>query len=70
VHKGIACLCKAKCHTIIALSTTDPLLIYDKVMEGDEGFDGVLGYFPNTFTPKKIQPEFSVELTIVCNDVM
>ena len=41
---------------------TDPLLVYDKVMEGDEGFEGTLDYFPATFTPKKIQPEFSGEM--------
>ena len=31
-------------------------------MEGDEGFDGALEYFPDTFNPKKIQPEYSGEL--------
>ena len=31
------------------------------MVEGDEGFEGALDYFPNTFTPKKIQPEYSGE---------
>lgn len=35
-------------------------------MEGDEGFEGALDYFPNTFTPKKIQPEYSGEMIVTC----
>ena len=33
-------------------------------MEGDEGFEGALDYFPDTFNPNKIQPEFSGESSI------
>jgi len=42
-------------------SSSDPLLIYDKALEGEEGFEGALDHYPTSFNPKKIQPEFSGE---------
>ena len=38
---------------------TDPVLVYDKVEAGEEGFEGARDLFPSTFDPKKNQPEFS-----------
>jgi len=48
-------------HTIhtVSLVPSDPLLIYEKALEGDEGFEGALEHYPSSFNPKKIQPEFS-----------
>lgn len=40
-------------------SSADPLLIYDKAVDGEEGFEGALDQFPHDFNPKEIQPEFS-----------
>ena len=37
----------------------DPMLIYEKVLEGGEGFEGALKLFPDNFNPNEIQPEFS-----------
>ncbi len=37
----------------------DPLLIYDKALEREEGFETALDLFPKNFDPKEIQPEFS-----------
>ena len=44
------------------LSCADPVLIYDKVEAGDEGFQGAAHLFPDHFRAKEIQPEFSGEL--------
>ncbi|XP_065905293.1 DNA repair and recombination protein RAD54-like [Dysidea avara] len=42
-----------------------PLLIYDKALEGDEGFEGALEHYPSSFNPKKIQPEFSGKMQVL-----
>ena len=39
--------------------TQDPLLVYEKAQLGEDGFEGALDLFPDTFDPKRIQPEFS-----------
>ena len=39
----------------------DPVLIYDKVEEGVDGFHGAMALFPDNFTPQQIQPDFSGE---------
>eukprot|EP00731_Ephydatia_muelleri_P018094 Em0011g134a len=36
-----------------------PVLVYDKVEAGEEGFEGARDLFPSTFDPHKNQPEFS-----------
>ena len=41
------------------ISLLDPLLIYEKAEMGEDGFEGALDLFPETFDPKRIQPEFS-----------
>ena len=39
----------------------DPELIYDKAQTGEEGFEGVLDMFPQSFSLKQVQPELSGE---------
>ena len=45
--------------SILYISLLDPLLIYEKAEMGEDGFEGALDLFPETFDPKRIQPEFS-----------
>ncbi len=44
----------------------DPMLIYSKVLEGGEGFEGTFKLFPDNFNPNEIQPEFS-GMSHACN---
>ena len=37
----------------------DPGLIYDKCVEGIEGFEEALDLFPSTYNGKTVQPELS-----------
>ena len=41
------------------LCVTDPLLIHDHVLSGESGFENMLQLFPNSFSSKQVQPEFS-----------
>ncbi len=47
--------CLALCISYVS----DPALVYDKCVEGSEGFDGCLDLFPNTYDGKTVQPELS-----------
>lgn len=38
---------------------SDPDLIYEKCLEGAEGFEGALDLFPAGYRPGHIRPEFS-----------
>ena len=40
------------------------MLIYEKVEAREEGFEGAMELFPDTFRPKEIQPEFSGQLKV------
>lgn len=44
----------------------DPELIYDKAQTGEEGFEGVLDLFPQSFSLKQVQPELSGEFDLKC----
>ena len=44
--------------------SVDPVLIYEKVEVREEGFEGAMELFPDTFRPKEIQPEFSGQLKV------
>ena len=52
--------------SILYISLLDPLLIYEKAEMGEDGFEGALDLFPETFDPKRIQPEFSGVCVCVC----
>ena len=46
-------------HIYYIICFLDPLLVYEKAEMGEDGFEGALDRFPETFDPKRIQPEFS-----------
>ena len=41
---------------------SDPELIFDKAQTGEEGFEGALDLFPQSFSIKQVQPELSGEI--------
>jgi hypothetical protein len=47
------------CLIVLLILLLDPLLVYEKAEMGEDGFEGALDLFPETFDPKRIQPEFS-----------
>ena len=40
---------------------TDPDLMYQKCLEGGDGFEGALDLFPAGYRPGRVQPELSGE---------
>lgn len=42
-----------------------PELIYDKAQTGEEGFDGALDLFPQSFSLKQLQPELSGKMQVL-----
>lgn len=38
---------------------SDPALIYDKCVEGEEGFEGALDLFPPGYSTKAVEPQLS-----------
>lgn len=36
-----------------------PALVYERARNGDKGFEGLYDLFPEDFTPKRFQPDFS-----------
>lgn len=42
-----------------------PVLVYDKVEAGEEGFEGARELFPSNFDPHKNQPEFSGKMQVL-----
>ena len=43
---------------------SDPELIFDKAQTGEEGFEGALDLFPQSFSLKQVQPELSGEIVM------
>uniref|UniRef100_A0A4W5QSR8 DNA repair and recombination protein RAD54-like n=1 Tax=Hucho hucho TaxID=62062 RepID=A0A4W5QSR8_9TELE len=42
-----------------------PALIYDKCVEGDEGFDGALDLFPTGYSTKAVEPQLSGKMLVL-----
>ncbi|KAJ7325361.1 DNA repair and recombination protein RAD54-like [Desmophyllum pertusum] len=45
--------------------TNHPELIYDKAQTGEDGFEGVLDLFPQSFNLKQVQPELSGKMQVL-----
>uniref|UniRef100_A0A8C5D6R0 RAD54 like n=1 Tax=Gouania willdenowi TaxID=441366 RepID=A0A8C5D6R0_GOUWI len=45
-----------------------PALIYDKCVEGNEGFEGALDLFPSGYCPKAVEPQLSGENLTTTSD--
>ena len=44
---------------------SDPSLIFDKVSQGEEGFEGTIDMFPDTYDPKKVHSELSGKMLVL-----
>uniref|UniRef100_A0A8C5GVS1 DNA repair and recombination protein RAD54-like n=1 Tax=Gouania willdenowi TaxID=441366 RepID=A0A8C5GVS1_GOUWI len=42
-----------------------PALIYDKCVEGNEGFEGALDLFPSGYCPKAVEPQLSGKMLVL-----
>ncbi|XP_077981865.1 DNA repair and recombination protein RAD54-like [Glandiceps talaboti] len=42
-----------------------PSLLYDKCLQGEEGFEGALDLFPENFDMKRVQPELSGKMQVL-----
>ncbi|XP_076582871.1 DNA repair and recombination protein RAD54-like [Chaetodon auriga] len=42
-----------------------PALIYEKCMQGEEGFEGALDLFPSGYCPKAVEPQLSGKLLVL-----
>lgn len=40
-------------------SLSDPALIYEKCLAGEEGFDGAMDLFPQNYSTKAVEPQLS-----------
>ncbi len=45
--------------TLTLFCVPDPALIYDKCVEGEEGFEGALDLFPSGYCTKAVEPQLS-----------
>ena len=55
----VQCTCtNVHMHVYVHLAL-DPLLMYEKAVEREEGFEKALDLFPSSFDAKTVQPEFS-----------
>ncbi|XP_070562643.1 DNA repair and recombination protein RAD54-like [Ptychodera flava] len=43
----------------------DPSLIYDKCLQGEDGFQGTIDLFPDNFDVNKVQPELSGKMQVL-----
>lgn len=48
------------------LVCSDPSLIYEKCVEGDEGFAGAVELFPPGYSTKAVEPQLSGMLGFLC----
>lgn len=45
--------------TLTLFCVPDPALIYEKCVEGEEGFEGALDLFPSGYCTKAVEPQLS-----------
>ena len=44
---------------------SDPCLVYDKVSQGEDGFEGALDLFPSTYDPQKLHSDLSGKMLVL-----